>query len=205
MKKVFPFLFFLLPIVSTDAQTFMLTWLDDFDRNSPPSFLWNNSYYKLSRDMNVIEIGAFQEGKRHGVFLYFWERKGLIREETYRNGLLDGYFRDNSNESVISGYYLRNKKEGVWIHSNIDQAEKFTYTNDILNGPYTYTSYYFMEKGQYLNGKKAGLWINYVMIEEEYKESFIIEYENGIEINRTYSLQPEIIIIPEEIKDCTDE
>ncbi|OQX78816.1 MAG: hypothetical protein B6D61_04655, partial [Bacteroidetes bacterium 4484_249] len=82
-----------------------------------------------------------RDGKEDGIWTWYYATGDLLREESYFNGMIDGYSTEYDEFGVIiaEGEYIEDYREGVW---------KFNYGDH-------------KSEGEYLNGVRHGSWKNY--------------------------------------------
>ena len=87
--------------------------------------------------------GAFRNGKREGLWVYYYDNGQLSYKGTFKVG----------------------KKDGTWVyyHSNGQLSYKVTYKDNKKDGPYVnyYDNGQLGSKGTYKNGKREGPWVGY--------------------------------------------
>ena len=93
---------------------------------------------------------------------------GKTEQGTIRNGKKEGlwvYYYDNGQLSY-KGTFKVGKKDGPWVyyHSNGQLSYKVTYKDNKKDGPWVH--YYFLNgqvssRGDYKDGKKEGTWVRY--------------------------------------------
>lgn len=112
------------------------------------------------------EVAYYQNKVYTGLSFTFWENKKINEQFTWRNGLLDGEYRQNTPDGKLV----------TWIN----------YSNGIKNGPYEY--YYdngaMQSQGQFLNGELEGEINGYY---SNGVRKYSIVYSNGVRNGRSRS------------------
>ena len=92
---------------------------------------------------------------------------GKTEQGTIRNGKKEGlwvYYYDNGQLSY-KGTFKVGKKDGPWVyyHSNGQLSYKVTYKDNKKDGPYVnyYDNGQLSSKGTYKDGKEDGRWVRY--------------------------------------------
>ena len=107
-------------------------------------------YYKKFTDVPFMgnitgktEQGTIRNGKKEGLWVYYYDNGQLSYKGTFKFG----------------------KKDGTWVyyHSNGQLSYKVTYKDDKKDGPYVnyYDNGQLGSKGTYKNGKEDGRWVRY--------------------------------------------
>ena len=106
-------------------------------------------YYKISSDIPFSgeidgqDLGSFENGQRHGAWVFHHENGQVKSEGYYRNGKKHGAWAGYyaNGQLFYRGAYSEGKKEGLWV-SYYDNAKIFY-------------------KGRYNAGKENGRWIGF--------------------------------------------
>ncbi|MGB2024757.1 MAG: toxin-antitoxin system YwqK family antitoxin [Litorivicinaceae bacterium] len=106
-------------------------------------------YYKISSDIPFSgeidgqDLGSFENGQRHGAWVFHHENGQVKSEGYYRNGKKHGAWAGYyaNGQLFYRGAYSDGKKEGLWV-SYYDNAKIFY-------------------KGRYNAGKENGRWIGF--------------------------------------------
>ncbi len=98
-------------------------------------------------------------GKLTGQWKWFFDSGKLMREEEYRNGMLDGMHTeyDEDGNIVEEGEYVNGLEDGPWI----------THTGD------------YYEKGNYRDGLKNGFWSGWNLVIADGKTDSILSYKGN--------------------------
>lgn len=77
-------------------------------------------------------------GKLTGVWKWFYETGNLMREEEYRNGVLDGTHTeyDEDGKVIEQGDYVNGLEDGPWLSNIGDFMERGAYRDGLKNGPW---------------------------------------------------------------------
>jgi len=156
--KLFITLFFVAFFHLSFAQE--VVWLDENHNQTTES---NGTYYRPITEkirggyFNVKDYykngGLYRTGKAEfmtvqkeifkGFVTYFNEDESVLKEEKYKNGLLDGPYREYypTGELKVDGVYDKGIKDRVW---------KIYYKTGKIK-----------TKGKYRNGKKVGEWTTF--------------------------------------------
>jgi antitoxin component YwqK of YwqJK toxin-antitoxin module len=131
--------------------------------------------------------GNYINGREDGVWITIdpiWTSygDGSFREDTYVNGILNGYsgyWTTDCKPIGWHGNYLGDKKEGVWLDINSDDSyDKHIFVNDVLNGlsgGWKADGTPIGWHGSYVNGSKEGVWTYYC----DNGKSYTSSYANG--------------------------
>jgi antitoxin component YwqK of YwqJK toxin-antitoxin module len=107
------------------------------------------------------QIGSYnKDGKEDGTWTWYFATGDLLREESYFNGMIDGYSVEYDEYGVViaEGEYIEDYREGLW---------KFNYGDH-------------KSEGEYLNGMRHGKWKNYYNNEvQSFEGEFIEDNPNG--------------------------
>jgi len=153
------------------------------------------------------QIGSHNnDGKEDGTWTWYYPTGDLLREESYYNGMIDGYSieYDEFGMVISEGEYIEDYKEGKWKYNYGDHREEGEYLNGMRHG--LWESYYsdgainfegkFIDdnpngrhtwywpngnkkvEGNYIMGLKDGEWIKY---NYDGTPFLSIYYKNGIE------------------------
>jgi antitoxin component YwqK of YwqJK toxin-antitoxin module len=158
-------------------------------------------------DGTIEQEGAYDDdGNLTGEWKWYYNSGKLMRQESYLNGLLDGFSveYDESGLLVSQGEYIEGLENGFWEYHDGETFEEGTYLNGLRNGEWK--SYYaagqlrfkgefiddnpngrhlsywdngnVKEEGRYIMGRKEGDWIKY---NDDGTLFLVISYEGGIE------------------------
>ncbi len=148
------------------------------------------------------------KGRPEGEWKWFYENSQLLREETFRNGIENGWLIEYSDSGAVitKGEYIEGKEQGEWLYEIGDHREvgnylygammgewihtylstektKFEgkYYNDLPNEKHIwyYENGYKMLEGVYVSGVKDGEWRRY---NEAGTVLISIEYNSGVEV-----------------------
>ncbi len=77
-----------------------------------------------------------KKGKAQGPWKWFYETGNLLREENYRNDLLDGVMTEysDSGKVITKGEYIDGQKEGPWMLELADYREEGSYKGGMRDG-----------------------------------------------------------------------
>lgn len=84
----------------------------------------NGLYYKKFSDIpftgkidNLITNGSFIRGKKHGIWIRYYQNGNLAFKGEFKNGIKEGLWIEyHSNGKIYTkGIYKNGKREGVWI------------------------------------------------------------------------------------------
>ena len=109
----------------------------------------NGKYIEYEND-TIICSANYVNGKQHGAFIRYWyyDKNIPYIKGNFENGVMSGewYFYDRNGG--ITGNYIDNKREGIWVkrHSNGNKIVEITYKNDKAFGPFT--SYHYSNPNQ---------------------------------------------------------
>ncbi len=153
------------------------------------------------------QIGSYnKDGKADGAWTWYYATGDLLREETYFNGMIDGFSIEYDEYGVViaEGEYIEDEKEGKWNFNYGDHKSEGEYSIGMRHGKWK--SYYsdgvlnfegeFIEdnpngnhtwywpnglkktEGKYIMGLKDGDWNKY---NYDGTPFITISYENGVE------------------------
>jgi len=153
------------------------------------------------------QIGSYnKDGKEDGEWIWYFTTGDLLRQESYFNGMTDGYSIEYDEFGVViaEGEYIEDYREGKWIFNYGDHKSEGEYLNGMRHGKWN--NYYsdgilsfegkFIEdnpngrqiwfwpngnkktEGEYIMGLKDGEWIKY---NYDGTPFISIIYENGVE------------------------
>jgi len=153
------------------------------------------------------QIGSYnKDGKADGAWTWYYATGDLLREETYFNGMIDGFSieYDEYGAVIAEGEYLEDEKEGKWNFNYGDHKSEGEYSIGMRHGKWK--SYYsdgvlnfegeFIDdnpngnhtwywpnglkktEGKYIMGLKDGDWNKY---NYDGTPFITISYENGVE------------------------
>jgi uncharacterized protein len=161
-------------------------------------------YYESGQ---LEQRGIFDErGLPSGKWIWYYEHGGLLREEHYVNGLLDGMMTeyDSDGNILTMGDYIEGLEEGFWFFEHGDHREEGEYSMGMRNGQWKYyygdgslsfegrfiddnpngTHIWYYpngrkrEEGQFVMGRRNGDWVKY---NDDGTILITIGYANGIE------------------------
>jgi uncharacterized protein len=109
-----------------------------------------------------------KEGKPNGSWTWYYMTGDLSREESYSNGLRDGYSReyDQQGNIISEGEYIEGMEEGLWKYSYGDHSAIGEYLNGMRHGNW---KHYFADgrlsfSGDFIednpNGRHSWYWSN---------------------------------------------
>jgi uncharacterized protein len=147
-----------------------------------------------------------KDGKPNGAWTWYYMTGDLLREESYYNGLADGYSKeyDQAGNILSEGEYIEGMQEGIWKYSYGDYVSEGEYLNGMRHGNWKHFSsngklsfegefiednpngrhiWYWPDgtkktEGNYIMGSRHGEWIKY---NPDGSQFISIFYENGIE------------------------
>ena len=153
------------------------------------------------------QIGSYnKDGKADGAWTWYYATGDLLREETYFNGMIDGFSieYDEYGAVIAEGEYLEDEKEGKWNFNYGDHKSEGEYSIGMRHGKWK--SYYsdgvlnfegeFIDdnpngnhtwywpnglkktEGKYIMGLKDGDWNKY---NYDGTPFITISYKNGVE------------------------
>ena len=139
-----------------------------------------------------IRINQYNmDGKKDGIWEYYWDNGILEGKGNYKNDLRDGLWEEYFSDGKLRyrGNYKNDLRDGIWefyhengklyckglyndgsqnalwefYHENGQLHRKITYINDQMDGLWEYYSKSgkLESKGYYTNGEKDGLWERY--------------------------------------------
>ena len=149
-----------------------------------------------------------RKGRPEGQWKWFYENSQLLREETFRNGVENGWLIEcsDSGDVITKGEYIDGKEEGEWLYEIGDHREVGKYEYGAMMGEWIHTylstdktkfeGEYFddlpnekhvwyyengqkMLEGEYVSGVKDGEWRRY---NEDGTVLISIEYNYGVEV-----------------------
>lgn len=116
---------------------------------------------------NLIAEVNWKMGKKNGGFIQYNAFGDTLRIETYKNGMMDGWFmekREVANDATrkldlvieSQGNYISGLRDGAWVHGQV--------------------SHYQQRVGTYENGEMVGTWMFYdaggnPLVEQQYDDS----------------------------------
>lgn len=153
------------------------------------------------------QTGSYnKEGKEESAWMWYFATGNLLREETYRNGKIDGLSTeyDETGAVVAQGEYIEDFREGKWRFNYGDHLSEEEYLNGLLYGncknyfadgilsfegkfvedtPNGHHIWYWSNgnkktEGDYVMGLKNGEWLKY---NNDGTLFLSIFYENGVE------------------------
>jgi len=89
------------------------------------------------------QIGSYnKDGKADGAWTWYYATGDLLREETYFNGMIDGFSieYDEYGAVIAEGEYLEDEKEGKWNFNYGDHKSEGEYSIGMRHGKWK--SYY---------------------------------------------------------------
>ncbi len=94
-----------------------------------------------------------KKGRAQGIWKWFYESGKIWREEMYVNGKREGEMKDYDEEGrvILTGAYMENRKEGIWVYETPDYKEIGNYVNDEPDS--LWRSYYLPSKKRYFEGR----------------------------------------------------
>ena len=148
------------------------------------------------------------KGLPDGLWKWFYESGNLLREETFKNGVENGWLIEYSDSGCVitKGEYINGEEEGEWLYEIGDHQELGKYKYGAKTGEWihTYTKsgklkfegeysddfpqekhiWYYpngqkMLEGKYVSGIKDGEWTRYY---EDGTTKISIEYSSGREV-----------------------
>ncbi len=129
--------------------------------------------------------GNYINGREDGVWITIdpiWTSygDGSFREDTYVNGILNGYsgyWTVDCKPIGWHGNYINGEKEGIWLNINSDDSyDKYTYTNGVRNGlfgSWTADGTPMGWHGNYINDKKEDVWTYHCSNGKSYTSSYV--------------------------------
>lgn len=160
--------------------------------------------YQIS-NANYKKVGIkskFRNGLKNGEETEYSDKGTVLFVRNYKDGLLEGQFThyDGYGNVLSQGYYVKGKKEDVWIEKFPEERVVVTqnYKADQLID-YNWSSYYpsgklFIEGNYDKKGLKQGIFKIYdvdgsLQSTENYKDGkrngYFIEYFNGAPVRKT--------------------
>ena len=135
----------------------------------------------------VKAVGLYISEQKEQLWKYYDFRENLIREENYKNGMLEGlttlFYRDGSVLEKTT--YVADKKEGnsTQYYRNGQLKVSAHYKGGKLDGIYTLYNSEGVKKyqGKYSNDIKEGIWKYY---KSDKSFDYQIQYINGISQGR---------------------
>ncbi len=162
-------------LTKIQAQVVQVTVLDAIDWNHLPEKYENSKFCVVDGATgDLMELKAFNRGRKHGLFLSFVELYGkrFFTEKNYKKGVLHGYYKGLEE----SGFYKSGKKNAQWeYHNEAGFYEKVSYKNGIKEGAFYSSEGAFNITGFYKKGKKHKTW-RYYEDDDNYKK---ITYKKG--------------------------
>ncbi|MCX6249934.1 MAG: hypothetical protein NTX61_04195 [Bacteroidetes bacterium] len=124
--------------------------------------LWR--FFSESQD-TVLSEEFYKEGKKEGVSMTFYARKGISELITWKNGLKEGLWEEyyTTGKLKLQGYFAGDQKEGAF---------KTLYENGSV-----------MMSGQYEQGRQAGTWLYFdekgtITRKEYYRNGMVVKTED---------------------------
>ena len=111
-----------------------------------------------------LETGSFVNGKKHGLWVRYYQNGQLRYKGEYLDGKRSGnwVFRYETGDLMFEGGFMEGIKEGIWKY--------FTEEGRLFR------------EGKYNDGKKEGVWITYTKTGELYPLMTGI-YSQGVKIS----------------------
>ncbi|GAB5538124.1 MAG: hypothetical protein Salg2KO_02270 [Salibacteraceae bacterium] len=161
------------------------------------------------KDGTLEQKGKYdQKGRPDGDWKWYYESGNLLREETFKNGVENGWLIEYSDSGnvITKGEFIGGKEEGEWLYEIGDHQEIGTYEYGVKTGVWKHTyinsgrlkyeGEYFddlqqgkhiwyypsgkkMLEGKYVSGIKDGNWSRYY---EDGSTMISIEYSSGREV-----------------------
>ena len=143
-------------------------------------------YYRYSYGASLIEIGAFQLGRRHGTFRTTHvprPRSGgvrLVNETSYRAGKLQGTLRQIRGGMLISlstyRHGLLHGRYATWQHPSGQLTYSHHYRDGHLHGPWIQRRGHVLIKGAYRDGLPHG---HFIVVSASGKQVGTFDFEDG--------------------------
>lgn len=93
----------------------------------------------MTKGKILTERGQFNNGKKTGIWTFYWSEDIITAKGSYENDLRTGNWEYFKNSEVIEkGNYLNDKRDGLWIYFEKQKG--------------------IIEKGNYKDGNKVGRW-----------------------------------------------
>ena len=117
----------------------------------------NGLYYKKFSDTpftgkidSLIANGSFIGGKKHGIWVRYYQNGNLASKGEFKNGIEEGLWVEYHSYGQIyrKGIYKNGKREGVWIELDALGKRYPIATITKINGMHVFTS----GSGTYKNG-----------------------------------------------------
>ncbi len=169
-------LFFSILITGFSVLSETVGWKDLVEREGLHFKKFSNKPYtgdiKESGSYNFS--GKFKDGKRDGLWLYFFDNGQLKEEFNYKDGLLNGSTKIYDEGGLLKekGFYKNGSKDGFWkryaepfssipsIYNMLDDYGSNSDENDEEEKKYK-GEIVLKEKGSYQKGQKHGEWYYY--------------------------------------------
>ncbi len=172
-----------------------------FDDNSEraSAILYNENEQKVA-------IGYYVDKQKDSTWQYFKRDSILLKEENYKNGVLNGreitLSLNNYPLALEIKYWKNGKQDSIWTRNYYSNGETQFYCymrNGKREGTYTH---YFQDKsiemqGMYKKGLREGSWKFYDL---ERREFFYVNYSKGVAENQEELTKRQTEILNQDLK-----
>lgn len=117
----------------------------------------NGFYYKKLSDTpftgkidSLITNGSFIRGKKHGIWIRYYQNGNLASKGEFKNGIEEGLWTEYhiNGQIYTKGIYKNGKREGVWIELDASGKDAPIYIISEINSMFVFTK----GSGTYKNG-----------------------------------------------------
>lgn len=155
-------------------------------KNEQKQEVKHGDYKKISKDGKPLEEGNYDEGKRDGVWKFYYPTGDLREMSTYKSNMRDGAYEFYNNKKALQkkGQYVKNRMVGAWTfyYPSGKLKDEKNYMENKENGE---AKEYFetgnlKSSGVYKNGLKDSVWYDYNSVG---KKQSVFLYSAGALLN----------------------